>query len=141
MENVSSRASRFSTGPASDVGEDDLELTRFARANVLVLGNAESLDGAVGTLMSAVRAPVAYWRSSERLPFPALPNGGTLILPEVSTLTIADQQRLMEWLDGRTAHTQVVSTTTVRLLPRIRSGDFLEALYYRLNVVFVDLTA
>lgn len=38
-------------------------------------------------------------------------------------------------------NTQIVSTTTSGLLPLVATGGFLEALYYRLNIICIDVTA
>jgi transcriptional regulator of acetoin/glycerol metabolism len=52
----------------------------------------------------------------------------------------ADQCRLLTWLEMSGGRIQVVSTTTSPLLPLVESGVFHDTLYYRLNVVCVDLT-
>jgi transcriptional regulator of acetoin/glycerol metabolism len=39
-----------------------------------------------------------------------------------------------------TADVQVVSTSSTPLFPRVERGEFLNRLYYQLNVVYLDLT-
>ena len=48
---------------------------------------------------------------------------------------------LSDWLSSGNRRTQVVTTTAEALLPLVASGAFLATLYYRLNVVYVDVTA
>ena len=69
-----------------------------------------------------------------------LPDGdiGALILEEVSDLSGDDQARLLAWIDRR-CQTQVVSTTAHPLFPRVARGFFDASLYYRLNVIVVEL--
>ena len=64
-----------------------------------------------------------------------------MILREVGALSVDDQHRLLEWMDLTGGRTQIVSTTSTPLLSRVRAGGFLEALYYRLNTVCVDVSA
>jgi transcriptional regulator of aromatic amino acid metabolism len=46
---------------------------------------------------------------------------------------------LYNWLDEAAGRTQVVCTTPERLLPRVQAGAFMAALYYRLNVLYVEV--
>ena len=56
-------------------------------------------------------------------------------------MTTDDQLRLVDWLERAKGRTQVVSTSSVPVLPRVHSGGFIERLYYRLNTVCVDVTS
>jgi DNA-binding NtrC family response regulator len=59
----------------------------------------------------------------------------------VGKLTPEGQRRLMEWLDCSDRYRiQVIATNSVALWPRVKDGSFTEALYYRLNMIYVDLT-
>ena len=55
-------------------------------------------------------------------------------------MTTDDQLRLLDWLERAKGRTQVVSTSSGPVLPRVHSGDFIERLYYRHNTVCVDVT-
>ena len=46
---------------------------------------------------------------------------------------------LLRWLERATGRTQVVSTTSTSLLPRVQDGTFVDTLYYRLNTVCLDV--
>ena len=71
------------------------------------------------------------------------PLEGTLVLLEVAGLDAKQQAQLLRWLDqfdGR-GQVQVVSTTSQPLVSLVETGAFLANLYYRLNVVRMDLTS
>ena len=71
------------------------------------------------------------------------PPEGTLILSEVARLDLKQQTQLVRWLDQfhMRSHVQVVSTTCEPLFKLVETGGFLPHLYYRLNVVRIELTA
>jgi transcriptional regulator of acetoin/glycerol metabolism len=63
-----------------------------------------------------------------------------LLQPEFTHLELLGEQiRILQWLDEVAGHIRVVSTTTVPIFPRVTRGEFNEVLYYRLNVVYVDV--
>jgi len=80
----------------------------------------------------------------------ALAKGGTLFLDEIGEISPALQVRLLRVLQERVyeplgstrsekADVRVIVATNRDLLERCRSGDFREDLYYRVNVVRVEL--
>jgi DNA-binding NtrC family response regulator len=79
-----------------------------------------------------------------------LADGGTLFLDEIGNLPLAGQVKLLRVLEtgqferlgsGRTrqAKVRVLSATNADLKTMIRAGTFREDLYYRLNVIEVNL--
>ncbi len=77
-------------------------------------------------------------------------DGGTLFLDEIGNLPLAGQVKLLRVLEtgqferlgsGRTRHAKVrvLSATNADLKAMIRAGTFREDLYYRLNVIEVNL--
>jgi DNA-binding NtrC family response regulator len=66
---------------------------------------------------------------------------GTLVLRDVDCLKPVEQVQLLEWLQQNDFALQVVASTSVPLLPRVATGAFLDSLYYRLNVLYLDLAA
>jgi hypothetical protein len=119
----------------------DLEAMRAPRANVLLRGTEGIVQNVLDMLMPTFRSPIDIWRPGERLTLPADPRGGTLILREIGRLSHDEQRRLLAWLDVAVGRTQVVSTTAWPLVSRLDAGGFVDTLYYRLNTVFVDLSA
>ena len=71
----------------------------------------------------------------------ALPAEGTLILREIGDLTGDQQLRLLAWIDQLDPRdpVQIVSTTSRPMVPLLESGAFRAELYYRINVVRIDL--
>ena len=69
------------------------------------------------------------------------PSEGTLILLEVARLDANQQTELLRWLDqfDQRSHVQVISTTSKPLFSLVEKGAFLGDLYYKLNVVRIDL--
>ena len=88
--------------------------------------------------------------SSQKLGLFEYANGGTLFLDEVGHLPMTLQGKLLRALEERQIRrvggmksipvdVRVVAATHVNLLAAVRRGEFREDLYYRLNVVIIDL--
>jgi hypothetical protein len=60
---------------------------------------------------------------------------GTLLLWDVAQLTRGQQIFLHDWITNRPPDAQVISVTAAPLLPLVEDGQFLEGLFYRINVV------
>ncbi|MDE2219731.1 MAG: sigma 54-interacting transcriptional regulator [Gammaproteobacteria bacterium] len=76
--------------------------------------------------------------------------GGTLLLDEIGALPMRAQLRLLQLLQERadtagadhaSPNVRIISTTNRDLLALVAGGQFREDLYYRLNVVHIDLPA
>jgi two-component system response regulator GlrR len=78
--------------------------------------------------------------------------GGTLFLDEVDSLSLSDQAKLLRFLQDkqykplgssqyRQSDTRVLTASNQRLQDRVRARAFREDLYYRLNVVSLELPA
>ena len=77
-------------------------------------------------------------------------DGGTLFLDEVAELSLNVQSKLLRFLEsgecqrlGETAthhvNTRIISATHIDLLKRVEEGTFRDDLYYRLNVVPLEI--
>lgn len=78
--------------------------------------------------------------------------GGTLFLDEVDSLSLSDQAKLLRFLQDkqykplgssqyRQSDTRVLTASNQRLHDKVRLRSFREDLYYRLNVVSLELPA
>ena len=119
----------------------DLSVARTTRANLLLVGRdrivAKLLPFAVPDL---TQAAISRWKDgSLRLP-PFSLQVATLVVRDVDALTHGEQRRLLEWLETQGHDTQTVSTASAPLLPLVDAGSFNAALYYRLNMVYIDLS-
>jgi hypothetical protein len=149
QSNVSSEAvGGAGTSWALRLGEDwrlareahrELQRMGMPRTNLLLLG----ADGVIPIVLEMVRLelrePILMWRPGQRLELPSSGRAATLVLHDVSALTHDDQHNLLAWLDQTGGRIRVVSTTSVPLWPRVKTGAFSDVLYYRLNTVCVDV--
>ena len=118
-----------------------LQLFETHRVNLMLMGTGEVAKRAMVSVGERLQPPVAQWSPGEQFQLPAPEEVATVVLNDVGALNIPEQIRLLEWLAGAQGRTQVVSTTPTPLLPRVRAGSFIDALYYRLNIVCLDGTA
>ena len=118
----------------------DLDVCLPTRANLLVTGPDNVTDAFVKALRSNLREPVVILRGGEPFALPSAPVG-TLFLADVDALTFEEQRRLYEWLEENSSGTQVISLSAISLMPMVAAGRFLEGLYYRLNTIYIEITA
>jgi len=117
----------------------ELFLVGMARLNVLLVGNADIVRLVLQTQMPSLMKPVVNWSPGDPFVLPDVERTGTFIIHEVGSLSLHDQLQLLEWSAGAMRRTQVISTTSAPLLPRVCARGFIDALYYRLNTVYLDL--
>lgn len=112
-------------------------ILRARRPNVLLTGAHATTEVLMATLRPYLRAPICYWAPGVALPAPQ--DVATVVVCDVATLRLEHQRILLSWLDQVVpGQTQLVSTTDVELFSLVEQGTFLEALYYRLNIVRLD---
>jgi hypothetical protein len=113
---------------------------RLPSANLLFVGTEMTVSNLVCSLWPNFDEPIVVRRRDDRLRLaPSSERVGTMILYGVDTLTDHEQHALQAWLSVRNGRTRVVSTVSESLLPMIEAGAFSDSLYYRLNVVCIDL--
>ena len=77
-------------------------------------------------------------------------DGGSLFLDEVGSMSLKAQVKLLRFLqehefekigstDKVTVNTRVIAATNEPLLDKVQNGEFREDLYYRLNVIKIEL--
>ena len=114
---------------------DEWFLLRTGRPNALLIGSKARVNAAIAGLCPYLRAPLVEWhpRAVVEPPQEAV---GTLIICGVETLDLAQQERFLAWLHGHAANdVQVLSVAERPVYPLVVREEFLEALYYRLNVL------
>jgi len=128
-------------GPIPGGTEMDLHLMTRRRVNLLLIGPEGIIQDTLYSLRPQLAQPIRTWHAPDplELPYPSQP--GTLILRDVASLSPADQSRLCNWMEQSAGRIRVVGTTSAPLMRNVDSGAFLDALYYRLNVGLVDMTA
>jgi len=117
----------------------DLNVARATRANVLVVGPEPLVKNVLKLVAPAPRRDGLVQSREGRLHLPSPLCPPTVVVQDVDALTMAEQRQLLEWLDVPTTRTQVISTASMPLLPRIEALTFNETLYYRLNTIYIDL--
>jgi DNA-binding NtrC family response regulator len=102
---------------------------------------AELFGAEAGAYTGAARARIGRFETA---------NGGTLFLDEIGDLPLAGQVKLLRVLETgqfemlgssrtRSAQVRVLSATNADLAALIREGRFREDLYYRLNVIEINV--
>jgi hypothetical protein len=109
---------------------------RGHRPNVLIECSAANADTVMRHLMTWCSLPFRYCALPGKLELPVTPKG-TLLLKDVAAMTLSQQVMLYDWLSV-SRDMQVVSISTAPLLTLVEDGDFLEGLFYRLNVIRLE---
>jgi hypothetical protein len=120
-------------------GAEEWRIARLARVNVLLVGSDGLPEQIVDVLPPDLREPLEVWHPASPLVLPPIGGTGTLILQNVGAMPRSDQRRLCDWLEVTAGRTRVVSTTRQPLFPLVEAGTFLETLYYRLNVLSLQV--
>jgi hypothetical protein len=125
--------------PLPNVPIEEWRIILTERPNVLIEGNESVIEATIVRFVPHLRPEIHWWHPGRSLLLP-LGGGRTLVLRDVAALESEDQMRLLEWLQGaRSRGTQVVSTGTTALFSGVQQGTFLADLYYRLNMLRLDL--
>jgi transcriptional regulator of aromatic amino acid metabolism len=127
------------TRPSPVVSFSEAEWQRFLtadrqRPNLLIVCVSEEMEAVVSRVMGLCKRPVHARKLPGELSLPEQMNG-TLLLWDVAQLTRGQQMTLHDWITDRPRDAQVISITAAPLLPLVEDGQFLEGLFYRINVV------
>jgi transcriptional regulator of aromatic amino acid metabolism len=114
--------------------------TRDRRPNLMVVARGLPVDVVADHLLPVCAGPVMPSLLPGRLHLPAS-RRGTVLLQNVAALSIPQQIVLNDWIDEGSGQAQIVSIATTPLWRLVENGDFLEGLFYRLNVICLEATA
>jgi len=103
-------------------------------ANVLIEGKDAVTLQLVSALSRRIRKPLRMW-SGGRLPR----RSATLIVRHTANLSIGAQNALLEWLNVTGDQRRVIATSSSPLFRLVTEGRFSADLYYRLNIIRLDL--
>ena len=106
------------------------------RANILIVCDGVTVNSVVDELRLLHTAGWYGCRIPGVLDTPSV-GYRTVLLYDVSQLTVLQQIALSDWLALGRGRSRVISVSQVSLFDRVESGGFLEGLYYRLNTVTV----
>ena len=136
MLQASAPPERFPVATGRRVGEPPL--FREWHPHVLLVGHDASIKPALARLRPQLRTPISHWRPAVATDPPRV-TSGSLIIWDVSALSLDQQRHLLAWMTGAGANVQIISICESQLFPRVWQKAFLDDLYYRLNMVCVAL--
>ena len=118
----------------------DWDMAVRTEVNLLLEGSPSEIEGRLAALKPHLREPVCEFKPADGACVPQ-PREGTLILLEVARLDAAQQTTLLRWFDefDERVPVRIVSTSSEPLFSLVGSGAFDCELYYRLNVVVIEL--
>ena len=110
-----------------------------SRHNVLLEGPSACTEAVLHLLKQYLDKPITLNQSGAPLELRSS-KGGALIMRDIGSFSGAEQDRILAWLDDPTSRGQVVCTTTEPLFLLVERGLFDATLYYRLNIIMLQLT-
>ena len=120
----------------------DQDLARVTGVNLFVVGAEDQVAKLITSLWPCLATPIAVRDRGEPLRLaPTSPPVGTMVIYDVDTLTRLEQHALKQWLRVENPGARIVSSASAPLWPMVEAGAFNDGLYYRLNVVTIDLTS
>ena len=110
-----------------------------SRSNVLLEGPPARTEAVLHLLKPHLGEPVTLKRSGAPLDLHTVKRGA-VVVRDIAACGRPEQDRILRWLDDPQSRPQVVCTTIEPLFPLVARGLFDETLYYRLNVILLQLT-
>jgi hypothetical protein len=100
---------------------------------VLIEGRQSAVEETLVAFNRDFYTDVLTWNG--RLSAPQTSAQTTIIVPEVTSLTEADYERLSGWVNEVECAIQIVATSSIPVFPLVQRHLFPARLYYRLNTV------
>jgi hypothetical protein len=137
MRSTTRRHAMLTDGRDDDRIAELLAILPFASPHVLLIGHDVDLATVFQRMQPHLRTTIVPWVPdlTSEVPTAVL---GTLLVKDVSHLDARQQECLAKIADA--PDVQIVSMASAPVFPLINSGVFLAELYYRLNMVTVDLS-
>lgn len=115
----------------------ELQLITGVRLNALLCGPSAALSAALTALRPHITHPLAVtsgfaWR-------PPASSTATVIVENVSAMLADEQHAMLDWLDASSQPVQVICTSERSLFELVERGTFSDRLFYRLNVMYLEL--
>lgn len=110
---------------------------RDLRPNLLVTCGTVEIEAITKHLRAFCAPPFHVCALPGTLGLPSATRG-TLFLEGVAELTLGQQIVLNDWISEGRDRVQIVSLTSGPLWPLVENGEFLEGLFFRLNVVCLE---
>jgi|SRR6266853_5090070 len=117
---------------------DEWSVFEGAHPHALLIGSETSTNAAIARLLPYLRAPLMQW-CPRAVKVPTQQTKGTLVIWDVDTLDRTQQEQLLTWMDSHDANVQVISTVKRPMFPLVLREKYLDTLYYRLNIVCLEL--
>jgi hypothetical protein len=129
--------------PSQPVPQNDVTATLEWQAaceyhcNLLIQAPQAAADDFLRRLLPHLRSPIHHARAdSFTLPTRAV---STVVLQNVTQMPTIEQNMLRAWMANPRHTAQLISTATEPVYPLVQQGRFPAWLYYRLNVVLLQI--
>ena len=128
--------------PPAFLGRDlqcDWDIITTLYANLLLIGSSPETGAMLDALEPHFREPICRCTAKAGAALPE-PTAGTLIVFGVDGLDARQQEHMLRWIHrSPPTRVQVVCTSSQSLYRLVQADDFLAELYYRLNIVLLDV--
>jgi len=111
-------------------------LRRGVPVRVLIIGDDSAVARVLAEIHKHCGQPLYDCRSGRDLALPV--DRGMVILRDVSTLHVHEQQQVFAWITEGGTDCSVLTTSAEPLFPAVTRGAFSPDLFYRLNVITIE---
>ena len=118
---------------------DEWSVFQATKPNALLIGPAADVKAAISGLLPYLRAPVVVHCHPRAMAECTWPPTGALVGWDVDTLDRTQQEQLLAWMDSHAADLQVISVGEAPVFPLVLRKEFIDTLYYRLNMVCLNV--
>jgi hypothetical protein len=120
------------------VSPEEWHVITTAHPNLLVEGPESATDETIVALVPHLRGPVHFWEPGIALHTPGQ-RKASLLLRHANQLSLPEQRAVLGWMDVSMCEGQTVAMSCDPLFALVARGLFVAELYYRLNMLRVEL--